>query len=82
MNFTARTWAVAGLVGFVLTLDGPLRAEDAGRTALRPFSVTVRVFDPGKGVSSGQDFVLPVDNPDAEHAAASTMANARSVGVR
>lgn len=48
------------------------------RTELKPFKVTVRVFDPGKGLESGQDYVLPVDSPDAEHAAASTMANAVS----
>ena len=48
------------------------------RTALKPFDVTIRVFDPTKGLESGQDYVLPVDSPDAEHAVASTMANAAS----
>ena len=43
---------------------------------LKPFNVTVRRFDTGKGLSSDVDFVLPVDSPDAEHACASTIANA------
>ncbi len=38
--------------------------------------VTVRRSDSGKGLSSGVDFVLPVGSPDAEHACASTTANA------
>lgn len=55
-----------------------LAAESLMKTELKPFNVTIRVFDPGKGVDNGQDYVLPVDSPDAEHAAASTMANAVS----
>ena len=43
---------------------------------LKPFNVTVRRFDTAKGASDGVDFVLPVDSPDAEHACASTIANA------
>lgn len=45
--------------------------------ALKPFAVTVRVFDPDSGRIIGEH-VLPVDSPDAEHAAASTLANAAS----
>ena len=45
-------------------------------TALIAYAVTVRRFDPTTG--EGQDFVLPVDSPDAEHAIASTIANAAS----
>ena len=48
----------------------------AGPSDLMPFNVTVRRFDIGKEASSGTDFVLPVDSPDAEHACASTIANA------
>lgn len=47
-------------------------------TDLTPFEVTIRVFDPAKGVDSGTTYVLPVDSPDAEHACASTLANAAS----
>ena len=48
------------------------------KTDLKPFNVTIRVFDPTKGIKDGQDYVLPVDSPDAEHAIASTTANAAS----
>lgn len=44
---------------------------------LKRFAVTVRVFDPDGGRTIAEH-VLPVDSPDAEHAAASTMANAVS----
>lgn len=44
---------------------------------LDPFNVTVRVFNPDDGAVLAEH-VLPVDSPDAEHAAASTMANAIS----
>ena len=47
-------------------------------TKLKPFNVTIRVFDPAKGPDSGTIYVLPVDSPDAEHACASTLANAAS----
>ena len=59
-------------VGAVGAAEGPTRTE------LKPYAVTIRVFDPAKGVESGQDYVLPVDSPDAEHAVASTTANAAS----
>ena len=45
---------------------------------LKPFNVTVKVFDPAAGLDSGETYVLPVDSPDAEHACASTLANAAS----
>ena len=45
---------------------------------LKPFEVTICVFDPAKGMNSGDTYVLPVDSPDAEHACASTLANAAS----
>ena len=44
---------------------------------LRPYACTIRVFDPGTGETL-ESHVLPVDSPDAEHAAASTLANAAS----
>ena len=45
---------------------------------LKPFLVTVCVFDPAQGLETGETYVLPVDSPDAEHACASTLANAAS----
>ncbi len=44
---------------------------------LKKFNVTIRRFDP-TNTGSGEEFVLPVDSPDAEHAASSTLANAIS----
>ena len=35
---------------------------------LKKFNVMVRSFDPQKGVASGEEFLLPVDSPDEEHA--------------
>ena len=45
---------------------------------LMPFNVTIKVFDPAAGLECGETYVLPVDSPDAEHACASTLANAAS----
>ena len=44
---------------------------------LKPFNCTIRIFDHETGRTVEQH-VLPVDSPDAEHAAASTLANAAS----
>ena len=44
---------------------------------LKPFNCTIRIFDPSDGRTI-EEHVLPVDSPDAEHAAASTLANAAS----
>ena len=44
---------------------------------LKPFACTIRIFDPATGETIAEH-VLPVDSPDAEHAAASTLANAAS----
>jgi len=46
--------------------------------ALKKFNVTIKRFDPAQGPASGQEFVLPVDSPDEEHAIASTLANVAS----
>ena len=72
---------VAALAPALLALVVPSVAQAADgliRTPLKPFNVTIRVFDTAKGVGSGTDYVLPVDSPDAEHAVASKMANAAS----
>ena len=45
---------------------------------LKHFNVTIRVYDPDGDRSDSHDYVLPVDSPDEEHAAASTLANAAS----
>ena len=44
---------------------------------LQPFLCTIRVFDAASGATLAEH-VLPVDSPDAEHAASSTLANAAS----
>ena len=46
-------------------------------TTLTPYACMIRVFDPVTGATIAEH-VLPVDSPDAEHAAASTLANAAS----
>ena len=43
---------------------------------LKNFHVTIRRFDPARGLGSGTDFVLPVDSPDEEHAVSAAMSNA------
>lgn len=43
---------------------------------LKKFNVTVRSFHPEQGLQNGQDFVLPVDSPDEEHAMSAAMSNA------
>lgn len=47
-------------------------------TDLKPYSVTIVAFDPTEGPESGDQYVLPVDSPDEDHAIASTLANAAS----
>ena len=49
---------------------------------LKRFDVTVRRFDPAGPAENGQLFVLPVDSPDAEHAIASTLANAAAFSAK
>lgn len=44
---------------------------------LKSFNCTILIFDPETGATI-EEHVLPVDSPDAEHAAASTLANAAS----
>ena len=44
---------------------------------LKKFNVTIRRFNP-TAPGSEEEFILPVDSPDAEHAASSTLANAIS----
>ena len=45
---------------------------------LKPYNVTIRRFDPNQGYDRGENFVLPVDSIDEDHAIASTLANAIS----
>jgi hypothetical protein len=44
---------------------------------LKSFACTIRIFDAETG-DTIEEHILPVDSPDAEHAAASTLANAAS----
>lgn len=46
-------------------------------TMLQPFTCTIRVFDP-ISTETIAEYALPVNSPDAEHAVASTLANAAS----
>ena len=55
-----------------------MNSGESAATALRKFDVTIRRFDPSQDPARGELFVLPVDSPDEEHAAASTLSNAIS----
>ena len=43
---------------------------------LKNFNVIVRSFDPQEGLAKGEEYVLPVDSPDEEHAVSAAMSNA------
>ena len=43
---------------------------------LKKFNVIVRRFEPQKGSAGGEEFILPVDSPDEEHAVSAAMSNA------
>lgn len=73
-----RNRIAAATAALILLGANQVQADGMTKTDLKPFNVTIRVFDPSKGLESGQDYVLPVDSPDAEHAIASTTANAAS----
>ena len=74
--------AIVALTAAILSpaLSTALEAQMTVSTPseLKKFNVTIRRFDPAQGPHSGQEFVLPVDSPDEEHAIASTLANAAS----
>ncbi len=45
---------------------------------LKKYNVTVRRFHPDKGINDdndAEDFILPVDSPDEEHAISAAMSN-------
>ncbi len=42
---------------------------------LKKYNVTVRRFDPTQGPDAGEEFVLPVDCVDEEHAASAALSN-------
>ncbi len=56
----------------------PVSSQLGTSAKLKKYNVTIRRFDPKQGLASGEDFVLPVDSPDEEHAISSTLANAVS----
>ena len=68
----------AALTALPLLAAAPSQAADTRKTGLKPFNVTIRVFDPTKGMGTGRDDVVAVDSPNEEHAIASTTANAAS----
>ncbi len=45
---------------------------------LKRYNVTVRRFEPSAGpqAASAEEFILPVDSPDEEHAVSAAMSNA------
>ena len=69
--------ASAVLVTFALAGPSAAQMPAVGSPSdLKPYNVTVRRFTLSEGPAKGVDFLLPVDSPDAEHACASTIANA------
>ena len=77
MRVVVLALAAATLSPF-LTMPTEAQMPVTSATQLKHYNVTIRRFDPAQGPQSGQDFVLPVDSPDEEHAIASTLANAAS----
>lgn len=51
-------------------------APPSAQQPLKKYNVTVRRFNPAQGPNSGEQFVLPVDSPDPEHAISAAMSNA------
>ena len=72
-----RRFILAAALAATLPAAAPAQMVQAAAD-LKRFAVTIRRFDPAQGPASGQEFVLPVDSPDEEHAIASTLANAAS----
>ena len=68
----------AGSAAIALPSTATAQMAVAAPADLKHYNVVVRRFDPARGPASGQEFVLPVDSPDEEHAIASTIANAAS----
>ena len=71
--------AVASLLLASLSLvpvAASARSDVATPSELKPFNVTIRRYDPTPDAGRGHLFMLPVDSPDEEHAASSTLSNA------
>lgn len=61
----------------LLSLGAPVFAQvNATPATLKKYNVTVRRFDPSKSSDLGENFILPVDSPDVEHAISAAMSNA------
>ena len=60
----------------ILTGGGFTEGSRESAMVLKKFEVSVRRFDPAAGLESGEEFALPVDSPDEEHAASAAMPNA------
>ena len=77
-NFLATSAAAVGALTLTETLITPLEAQTPASQNLKKYNVTIRVFNPAEGPTSGEQYILPVNSPDPEHAIASTLANAAS----
>ena len=77
-NFLTTSAAAVGALTLAETLVAPLEAQTPASQNLKKYNVTIRTFNPAQGPTSGEQYILPVDSPDAEHAIASTLANAAS----
>ena len=63
----------------LLSFGAPLLAQtlvNATGATLKKYNVTVRRFNPAQSSKLGEQFVLPVDSPDPEHAISAAMSNA------
>ena len=88
MKIKLTTLAVALLLGGISRGQEPVPVSPEGTHAmtspsklgspahLKKYNVTIRRFDPKEGLKSGEDFMLPVDCIDEEHAISSTLSNA------
>ena len=81
-NFLTTSAAGIGALTLGETFVAPLEAQTPSQAPasqnLKKYNVTIRAFNPAQGPASGEQYILPVDSPDAEHAIASTLANAAS----
>ena len=77
-NFLATSAAAVGALTLVAPLAAQTKAQTPASQNLKKYNVTIRTFNPAQGPASGEQYILPVDSPDPEHAIASTLANAVS----
>ncbi len=68
--------ALALSSGIALSAQTASPGMSATNQTLKKYNVTVRRFDPSRSADPGEQFVLPVDSPDPEHAISAAMSNA------